>query len=389
MPLVTTEKMFKQAYDNGFAVGAFNVNNMEQLQAIVEACNEENAPLILQISKGARKYADMDYLRTLIDVAVKKNPDVPIVVHLDHGDEKTAIACIDEGFNSVMIDASHEPYEKNVEITKRVCDYAHKHGTVVEAELGQLGGVEEHVEGVDPHKLEAAFREYLEDYMAGNRDNILAETVELFQSHLTDPVQAVDFVEKTGCDSLAVACGTSHGAYKFKHTPILALPLFDQVAKKLPGFPLVMHGSSSVPQDLVALINRYFILDTIQKEDTNTKKKNEENMLDKIKKEGPWDQMPQSMGVPESAIAEAAKKAVCKVNIDTDLRLALTSSILKTWGECNQKVLDWVQKGREGKQPEFIFDSRKYLGPGRDSMREVVRSKLHALGCAGKADLCK
>jgi fructose-bisphosphate aldolase class II len=375
--LVTTQKMFKQAYDNGFAVGAFNVNNMEQIQAIVEACHEENAPLILQISKGARKYADMDYLKGLIDVAVKKNPDVPIVVHLDHGDEQTAMACIDEGYNSVMIDASGEKYEKNVEITKRVCDYAHMHGTVVEAELGQLGGVEEHVEGVDPHKLEEAFREYLADYMAGNRDNIPAEIVELFQSHLTDSDQAVDFVQKTGCDSLAVACGTSHGAYKFKHTPILALPLFDQIAKKLPGFPLVMHGSSSVPQNLVALINRYFVLD-----------RNNSDMVKKIKEGDCWDQMPQSMGVPESAIAEAAKKAVCKVNIDTDLRLALTSAILKTWGECNEKVLEWIEKGQKDKRPEFIFDFRKYLAPGRDCMREVVRGKLHALGCAGKASLC-
>jgi len=379
VPLVTTEKMFKQAYDKGFAIGAFNVNNMEQLQAIVEACDQEKAPLILQISRGARKYADMDYLKGLIDVAVKKNPDVPIVVHLDHGDEQTAMACIDEGFNSVMIDASHEPYEKNVEITKRVCDHAHKHGTVVEAELGQLGGVEEHVEGVDPHKLEAAFREFLEDYMAGNRDNIPAEIIELFQSHLTDPEQAVDFVEKTGCDSLAVACGTSHGAYKFKHTPILALPLFDQVSKKLPGFPLVMHGSSSVPQELIALINRYAVLET-----------GNSTLLAKVAELGSaWEQMPQSMGVPESAIAEASKKAVCKVNIDTDLRLALTSSILKTWGECNTKVLEWMQTGSQGKQPEFVFDFRKYISPGRDSMREVVRGKLHALGCAGKADLCR
>jgi len=379
MPLVTTENMFKQAYDGGFAVGAFNVNNMEQLQAIVEACDEEKAPLILQISKGARKYADMTYLKALIDVAVKKHPEVPVVVHLDHGDEKAARACIEEGYNSVMIDASHETYEKNVEITKRICDYAHKHGVVVEAELGQLGGVEEHVEGVDPHKLEEAFTKYLADYMAGDRDNIPADIVELFQSHLTDPEQAVDFVEKTGCDSLAVACGTSHGAYKFKHTPILALPLFDQVAKKLPGFPLVMHGSSSVPQELVALINRYAVMDT-------------ENpaMLEKVLQVGSgWNQMPQSMGVPESAIAEAAKKAVCKVNIDTDLRLALTSSILSIWGGCNQKILEWMQAGSQGKQPEFVFDFRKYIGPGRDAMREVVRGKLHALGCAGKADLCR
>ena len=378
MPLVTTEKMFKQAYDKGFAIGAFNVNNMEQLQAIVEACDQEKAPLILQISKGARKYADMDYLRALIDLAVKKYPEVPIVVHLDHGDEKTALACIDEGFNSVMIDASHETYEKNVDITKRVCDHAHEKGAVVEAELGQLGGVEEHVEGIDPHKLEEAFREYLADYMTGNRDNIPAEIVELFQSHLTDPEQAVDFVEKTGCDSLAVACGTSHGAYKFKHTPILALPLFDQVSKKLPGFPLVMHGSSSVPQELIALINRYAVLET-----------GNSTLLAKVAELGSaWEQMPQSMGVPESAIAEASKKAVCKVNIDTDLRLALTSSILKTWGECNTKVLEWMQTGSQGKQPEFVFDFRKYISPGRDSMREVVRGKLHALGCADKADLC-
>ncbi|MBN1844201.1 MAG: class II fructose-1,6-bisphosphate aldolase [Sedimentisphaerales bacterium] len=313
MPLVTTEKMFKQAYDGGFAIGAFNVNNMEQLQAIIDACQEANAPVILQISRGARKYANIAYLKALIETADRQS-DLPIVMHLDHGDTfETCRQCVDDGFNSVMIDASHEPFEKNVEETGKVVEYAHRHGVVVEAEIGQLGGIEEDVVGVD-------------DVM----------------KHVTDPEEAERFVKATRCDSLAVACGTSHGAYKFKEEPKLAFDVIEKTGKRLPGFPLVMHGSSSVPREYVDLINKY------------------------------GGKMPNTMGVPEEAISRAAKMAICKVNIDTDLRLALTAKIRQVF---------WETPGE--------FDPRKYLGPGRDAMKEIVRHKLRILGCAGKADLCR
>jgi len=315
VPLVTSKKIFAAAYEGGFAVGAFNVNNMEQLQAIVEACQEENAPVILQISRGARKYAKVAYLKALIDTAVRET-NLPIVMHLDHGDTfETCKQCVDDGFTSVMIDASHEPFERNVEVTQKVVEYAHQHGVVVEAELGQLGGIEEDVVGVEA-------------------DDVM--------KHVTNPEEAEKFVRLTQCDSLAVACGTSHGAYKFKSKPKIAFDVIEEVGKRLPGFPLVMHGSSSVPQELTELINKY------------------------------GGNMPNTMGVPEESLSRAAKMAVCKINIDTDLRLALTAAIRRIFHE---------------KPSEF--DPRKYLGPGRDAMRELVRHKLHVLGCAGKADLCR
>lgn len=315
MALVDTKKMFKMAYNNGYAVGAFNVNNMEITQGIVKAVAEKKAPLILQISRGARSYASMSYLKAIIDVAVSENPNIPIAMHLDHGDTfEVCKQCVDDGFTSVMIDASHHPFEENIKITKQVVEYAHGHGVVVEAELGQLGGIEEDVVGVDADDLEA---------------------------HLTDPDQAVEFVEKTGCDSLAVACGTSHGAYKFKTEPKLAFDVIESISEKIPDFPLVMHGSSSVLKEFKDLINKY------------------------------GGEMPDAMGVPESAITDAGKMAVCKVNIDTDLRMALTAKIRQVFAE------------KPGE-----FDPRKYLGPGREAIYEMVKHKLDVLGCAGKADEC-
>ena len=315
MPLVDTKKMFEMAYKNGYAIGAFNVNNMEITQGIVEAIAEEKSPLILQISRGARSYASMSYLKAIINVAVAENPDIPICMHLDHGDTfESCKQCVDDGFTSVMIDASHSSFEENIAVTKQVVDYAHANGVQVEAELGQLGGIEEDVVGVsadDVHK------------------------------HLTDPDQVVEFVEKTGCDSLAIAIGTSHGAYKFKTAPKLAVDILDAVESKLPGYPLVMHGSSSVLKEFKDLINKY------------------------------GGAMPDAMGVPEDAITEAAKKAICKVNIDTDLRMALTAKIRQVFSETPAE-----------------FDPRKYLGPGRAAIKNMVKHKLHILGCAGKASEC-
>ena len=310
MPLVTTEKMYKKAYDGGFAIGAFNVNNMEIIQAVIAACQEENAPVILQISKGARKYAHIDYLMAMIKVA-EKQTNLPIAVHCDHGDTLDLIQnCIADGYTSVMIDASHKPYEENIAITKTVADYAHQHNVVVEAELGMLGGIEEDVIGVN------------------------AEDVDKF---LTE-----DFVKRANCDSLAVACGTSHGAFKFKTEPKLALHLIDDIAKRLPGFPLVMHGSSSVPARLVDRINKH------------------------------GGNMPNTMGVPDEAVKEVVNRAVCKVNIDTDLRLAMTATIRKVFAENPAE-----------------FDPRSYLGPAREEIKQLVKQKLSVLGCAGKADLCR
>jgi len=314
MALVTTKKMFAMAYKNGYAIGAFNVNNMEITQGIVEAIADEKAPLILQISKGAREYAKMSYLRAIIDVAVNENPGIPICMHLDHGDSfELCKQCVDDGFTSVMIDASHDPFEENIKVTKQVVRYAHDHGVVVEAELGQLGGIEEHVKGVDD-----------------------------VSAHLTDPDQAVEFVKRTGCDSLAVAVGTSHGAYKFKTSPTLAFDVIEKIQKLLPGFPLVMHGSSSVLKEFKDLINKY------------------------------GGKMPDAMGVPEEAITKASKMAICKVNIDTDLRMALTAKIRQVFAE------------KPGE-----FDPRKYLAPGREAIKKMVVHKLHVLGCAGKAAECR
>ncbi len=315
MPLVDTKKMFEMAYKNGYAVGAFNVNNMEITQGIVDAVAEEKAPLILQISRGARKYASMSYLMAIIDVAVKENPDIPIVVHLDHGDTfEICKQCVDEGFTSVMIDASTLPFKQNVDTTAKVVEYAHSNGVVVEAELGQLGGIEEDIEGVSSDEV---------------------------SKHLTDPDQAVEFVKSTGCDSLAVAVGTSHGAYKFKIEPKLAFDVIEEIGKELPGFPLVMHGSSSVLKEFKDLINKY------------------------------GGDMPDAMGVPEEAISKAAKMAICKVNIDTDLRMALTAKIRQVFAENPAE-----------------FDPRKYLGPGRAAIKSMVKHKLSVLGCNGKAAEC-
>ena len=315
MALVDTKKMFKMAYKNGYAVGAFNVNNMEITQGIIAAVAEEKAPLILQISRGARSYASMSYLKAIINVAVVENPDIPIVMHLDHGDTfETCKQCVDDGFTSVMIDGSHHSFEDNIKVTKQVVDYAHDHGVVVEAELGKLGGIEEDVVGV-------------------SHDEIM--------DHLTDPDQVVEFAEKTGVDSLAVAIGTSHGAYKFKSEPKLAFNVVKEVAEKLPGFPLVMHGSSSVLKEFKDLINKY------------------------------GGDMPDAVGVPESAIAEAVKMAVCKVNIDTDLRMAMTAKIRQVYAETPAE-----------------FDPRKYLGPAREAIKTMVKRKLNVLGCAGKAAEC-
>jgi len=315
MALVDTKKMFQMAYRNGYAVGAFNVNNMEITQGIISAIAEEKSPLILQISRGAREYASNSYLKAIINVAVEENPDIPIAINLDHGDNfQTCKEFIDDGFTSVMIDASSYPFEENIKLTKQVVDYAHQRGVVVEAELGQLGGIEEDVVGVADEDI---------------------------SKYVADPEQVQEFVEKSGCDSLAVAIGTSHGAYKFKKEPKLALDVLAEIGDRLPGFPLVMHGSSSVLAEFKDLINKY------------------------------GGDMPDAMGVPEEAVSKAAKMGVCKVNIDTDLRMALTAKIRQVFAE------------KPGE-----FDPRKYLGPGREAIREMVRHKLHVLGCAGKASEC-
>ena len=315
MALVNTKKMFEMAYKNGYAIGAFNVNNMEITQGIIEAVAQEKAPLILQISRGAREYASNSYLKAIIDVAVSENPDIPIAINLDHGDNfETCKEFVEDGFTSIMIDASHDAFEENIRRTKEVVDFAHGHGVVVEAELGQLGGIEEDVVGV-------------------KADDV--------SKHIADPEQVQEFVEKTGVDSLAVAIGTSHGAYKFKKEPKLAFDVLEEIGRRLPNFPLVMHGSSSVLAEFKDLINKY------------------------------GGDMPDAMGVPEEAVSRAAKMSVCKVNIDTDLRMALTAKIRQVFAE---------------KPAEF--DPRKYLGPGREAIREMVRHKLQILGCSGKAAEC-
>jgi fructose-bisphosphate aldolase, class II len=318
MPLMTTKPMFHLAYEGGFAVGAFNVNNMEIAQAIVDACAKESSPLILQISKGARKYANMRYLRHIIQAAVEEYPQLPIAIHLDHGDTVDLVqTCINDGFTSVMIDGSHHPYEENVRITAEAVKLAHANGVVVEAELGMLGGIEEDVVGLAAEEYE--------------------KNIEKF---LTDPEQAKDFWKQTGIDSLAVAIGTSHGAFKFKHEAKLAFDRIEKIMKTCPGLPLVMHGSSSVPQEFIDLVNKY------------------------------GGNMPNARGVPEDQIAMAVQKyGVCKVNIDTDLRLALTAKIREVF----------ATKPAE-------FDPRNYLGPGREAITDMVRRKLHVLNSAGKAE---
>lgn len=315
--LMTTKPMFDLAYEGGFGVGAFNVNNMEITQGIIEACAAEQSPLILQISKGARSYANMRYLKAIIDVAVEENPELPIAIHLDHGDTVELVqTCVNDGFTSVMIDGSHHPFEENIAITAEAVKLAHAAGVVVEAELGMLGGIEEDVVGLDA----AEYQKNLEKF-------------------LTDPEEAKEFYEKTGIDSLAVAIGTSHGAFKFTHEAKLAFDRIEAIMKTCPGLPLVMHGSSSVPKEFIDLINQY------------------------------GGKMPNAMGVPEEQIANAVRQyGVCKVNIDTDLRLALTAKIREVFA----------------KDPAE-FDPRKYLGPGREAIVEMVKRKLHMLNSAGKA----
>ncbi len=311
MPLVTTKKMFQDAYEGGYAIGAFNVNNMEIIQGIVQAGQKLNAPLILQVSKGARKYANHTYLVKLVEAAVETT-GLPIALHLDHGpDFETCKSCIDGGFTSVMIDGSHFPYDENVAMTKKVVEYAHAHGVVVEGELGQLAGIEDDV-------------------------NVSAE-----DASYTKPEQVQDFVEKTGVDSLAIAIGTSHGAYKFKpgQKPQLRFDILEEVGKRLPNFPIVLHGASSVVPEFVAQINQYG------------------GALD------------DAIGIPEEMLRQAATMAVCKINIDSDLRLAMTAAIRKYMAE----------------NPKH-FDPRQYLAPARDAIQGMVEHKIETvLGCAGKA----
>ena len=327
MAFVTTKEMFKKAYEGGYAVGAFNVNNMEIIQGITEAAIENRAPLVLQVSKGARAYAKHVYLMKLIEAAIEDAEqsagfDLPICVHLDHGDTfELCKSCIDGGFTSVMIDGSSKSFEDNIALTKQVVEYAHDHGVVVEGELGTLAGVEDEV------------------------------CVSAEDSSYTRPEEVEEFVSRTGVDSLDIAIGTSHGAYKFTAAqctrneegilmpPPLRFDILDEVSKRLPGFPIVLHGASSVPQEFVKIINQY------------------------------GGKMPDAVGIPEDQLRIAAQKAVCKINIDSDLRLAMTASLRKYFVE----------------HPEH-FDPRQYLSPARTAIKEMVSHKMvHVLGCNGKA----
>ena len=311
MPLVTSKEMFEKAYKGGYAIGAFNVNNMEIIQGITGAASKLNAPVILQVSKGARAYANRTYLMKLVEAAVIET-GLPICLHLDHGDSfELCKSCIDDGVTSVMIDASSKPFAENIALTRQVVEYAHDHGVVVEAELGTLAGIEDEV-------------------------NVSAE-----DSSYTRPEEVQEFVDKTGCDSLAIAIGTSHGAYKFKPgtKPQLRFDVLEEVEKKLPGFPIVLHGSSSVPQEFVAKINQY------------------------------GGNMPGAIGVPEDQLRKAASMAVCKINIDSDLRLAMTASIREYMAL----------------HPDH-FDPRQYLKPARQAIEDMVAHKIvDVLGCDGKA----
>ena len=322
MPLVTTTEMFKKAYDGGYAVGAFNVNNMEIVQGITEAAGELKAPVILQVSKGARAYANHTYLVKMVEAAVINNPDIPIALHLDHGDSfEVCKSCIDGGFTSVMIDASSKSFEENIALTKQVVEYAHDHGVVVEAELGTLAGVEDEV------------------------------VVEAGNESYTHPEEVEEFVSRTGCDSLAIAIGTSHGAYKFTPEqctrnedgilvpPPLRFDVLEECIKRLPGFPIVLHGSSSVPREFVDKINAH------------------------------GGKMPDAIGIPEEELRHAAQLSVCKINIDSDIRLAITASIREHFAE----------------HPDH-FDPRQYLKPARQAVKDMVTHKLiNVLGCNGKA----
>jgi len=311
LPLVGTKEMFAKAYDGGYAIGAFNVNNMEIIQGITEAAAEEKSPLILQVSSGARKYAKPVYLRKLVEAAVE-DTGLPIALHLDHGDSfELCKSCIESGFTSVMIDGSKYSFDDNIALTKQVVEYAHQHDICVEGELGTLAGVEDDVQ------VDDEFASY------------------------TRPSQVEEFVERTGVDSLAIAIGTSHGAYKFKpgHKPVLRFDILEEVSRRLPGFPIVLHGSSSVPQEWVKVVNEH------------------------------GGRMPDAIGVPEDLLRQAAKMAVCKINIDSDIRLVMTGSI--------REYLD--------EHPE-AFDPRAYLKPARENIKELVRHKLvEVLGSNGKA----
>ena len=312
MPLVTTKKMFEDAYKGNYAVGAFNVNNMEIIQGIVQAGEKLNAPLILQVSAGARKYANHTYLVKLVEAAIETT-GLPIALHLDHGpDFETCKSCIDGGFSSVMIDGSHYSYEDNIALTKKVVEYAHAHGVTVEGELGQLAGIEDDV-------------------------NVSEE-----DASFTRPEEVEDFVTRTGVDSLAIAIGTSHGAYKFKpgQKPQLRFDILEEIGKRLPNFPIVLHGASSVVPEFVEEINKY------------------------------GGQMPDAIGIPESMLRQAAGMAVCKINIDSDLRLAMTAAVRKHFVE----------------NPTH-FDPRQYLKPARAAIKDLVAKKIvNVLGCDGKAE---
>ena len=312
MALVTTKEMFQKAYDGGYAIGAFNVNNMEIVQAITEAAGELNSPVILQVSAGARKYANATYLRKLVEAAVIENPNIPIALHLDHGaDFEICKSCIDGGFTSVMIDGSHHDFKDNIEVTKKVVEYAHERGVVVEAELGQLAGIEDDV------NVSAADASY------------------------TQPDQVEEFVTKTGVDSLAIAIGTSHGAFKFKpgQNPQLRFDILEEIERRIPNFPIVLHGASSVPQEYVKIINA-----------------NGGALKDAI-------------GIPEEQLRQAARSAVCKINIDSDLRLGLTAGI--------REVMQ--------AHPDY-FDPRQYLTVARANVKAVVAHKIkNVLGSEGKA----
>jgi len=311
MPFVTTKEMFQKAYEGGYAIGAFNVNNMEIIQGITEAAKEVNAPLILQVSAGARKYANHTYLMKLVEAAVEETK-LPICLHLDHGDSfELCKSCVDGGFTSVMIDGSSKSFEDNIALTRKVVEYAHAHGVVVEGELGTLAGVEDDV-------------------------NVRPE-----DSSYTRPDEVEEFVSRTGVDSLAIAIGTSHGAYKFKPgtKPQLRFDILEEVARRLPGFPIVLHGASSVPQEYVKMIN--------------------EN----------GGKMPGAVGVPEEMLRQAARMAVCKINIDSDIRLAMTGTIRQYLAE-----------------HPADFDPRAYLKPARANIQALVKHKIvDVLGCDGKA----
>ncbi len=306
MPITTPKEMFDRAYKEGYAIGAFNVNNMEIIQGIMEAGAEERSPLILQVSAGARKYAGQTYIMKLVEAALIE-ADIPVCVHLDHGpDFELCKACIDGGFSSVMIDGSHLPFEENIAVTKKVVEYAHDRGVWVEAELGRLAGVEEHV---------------------------VSES-----SIYTDPDQAVEFVERSGCDSLAIAIGTSHGAYKFKGEAKLDFERLDKISSMMPGYPLVLHGASSVPQEFVEMANAYGA------------------------------KLGDAKGVTEELLRKAAKSGVCKINIDSDIRLAMTANIRKYMAE----------------NPE-AFDPRSYLKPARQAVKDMVQRKIrNVLGSSNK-----